>query len=60
MENLEKEWTEYPVLHFDMSGGKHMEKEQLERYLADVLEEQETKWGYHSKRLMPTSASKTL
>ena len=51
MENLEKEWTEYPVLHFDMSGGKHMEKEQLERYLADVLEEQETKWGYHSKKI---------
>ena len=34
MEKLEKEWTEYPVLHFDMSGGKHMEKEQLERYLS--------------------------
>ena len=31
IEKLEKEWTEYPVLHFDMSGGKHMEKEQLER-----------------------------
>ena len=32
IEKLEKEWTEYPVLHFDMSGGKHMEKEQLEDY----------------------------
>ena len=21
IERLEKEWTEYPVLHFDMSGG---------------------------------------
>ena len=21
---LEKEWTEYPVLHFSMAGGKHM------------------------------------
>ncbi len=51
IEKLEKEWTEYPVLHFDMSGGKHMEKEQLERYLADVLDEQETKWGYHSKKI---------
>lgn len=37
MENLEKEWTEYPVLHFDMSGGKHMEKEQLERYLGSPV-----------------------
>lgn len=32
IERLEKEWTEYPVLHFDMSGGKHMEEEQLEDY----------------------------
>lgn len=30
IERLEKEWTEYPVLHFDMSGGKHMDKEQLD------------------------------
>ncbi len=50
IERLEKEWTEYPVLHFDMSGGKHMEKEQLERYLADVLEEQEAKFGYKSDK----------
>lgn len=34
MEKLETEWTEYLVLHFSMAGGKHMEKEQLERYLA--------------------------
>ena len=60
MENLEKEWTEYPVLHFDMSGGKHMEKEQLERYLADVLEEQETKWGYHSKKIDATMTAVIL
>ena len=33
MEKLEKDWTEYPVLHFSMAMGKHMEKEQLERYL---------------------------
>jgi len=45
MEKLEKEWTEYPVLHFDMSGGKHMEKEQLERYLGYILSIEENKWG---------------
>ena len=33
MERLETEWTEYPVLHFDMSLGKHLDKEGLERYL---------------------------
>ena len=45
IEKLEQEWTEYPVLHFDMSGGKHMEKEQLERYLGKILSEHEMIWG---------------
>lgn len=44
IEKLEKEWTEYPVLHFDMSGGKHMDKEQLERYLCFIIEENEHKY----------------
>ena len=29
VERLETEWAEHPVLHFDMSLGKHMDKEQL-------------------------------
>ena len=45
IEKLEKEWTEYPVLHFDMSGGKTMDKEQLEEYLDYRLQEEEKKWG---------------
>ena len=45
IEQLEQEWTEYPVLHFDLSGGKHMDKEQLERYLGYRLQEEERKWG---------------
>ncbi len=45
IEQLEKEWTEYPVLHFDMSLGKHMEKEQLERYLLFILSNNERKHG---------------
>ena len=44
--DYEKDWVKHPVLHFDLSGAKHMGIEQLERYLADMLEEQETKWGY--------------
>lgn len=51
IEKLEQEWMEYPILHFDMSGGKHMEKEQLEDYLSNRLEAEERKWGTtHSKR----------
>ena len=45
IERLETEWTEYPVLHFDMSGGKHMVKEQLEDYLSNRLEAEEKVWG---------------
>lgn len=45
IEKLEKDWISYPVLHFDMSMGKHMEKDQLERYFDQRLAEQEQKWG---------------
>ena len=29
IEKLETEWTQYPVLHFDMSQAKHVDKERL-------------------------------
>ena len=48
MESLETVWTEYPVLHFDMSGGKHLEKDELERYILYVLKQNETRWGIDS------------
>ena len=49
--DYEKDWVKHPVLHFDMSGAKHMGIEQLERYLADMLEEQETIWGYKTHQI---------
>ncbi len=51
IEKLEKEWTEYPVLHFDMSGGKHMDKELLEIYLGYILADEEKKWGIAQPRI---------
>ena len=51
VEKLEKEWTEYSVLHFDMSGGKHMEPEQLDLYLGYILEDQEKNWGINEPRI---------
>ena len=45
IEKLEKEWNEYPVLHFSLAGGKHMEKEQLDRYLLYILTENENRFG---------------
>ena len=50
IEKLEKEWTEYPVLHFDMSKGKHMEKDALEEYLGYLLEDEEKKYGITNHR----------
>ncbi len=44
IEKLEKEWVKHPVLHFDMSGGKHMEKDALERYLGMLLRDYEEKY----------------
>ena len=49
--DYEKERIKHPVLHFDLSGAKHMSVEQLERYLADMLEEQETRWGYKTHQV---------
>ena len=50
IEKLEKEWNEYPVLHFDLSKGKHMEKEQLNRYLLDIIEKQEARFDCMSNK----------
>ena len=50
IEHLEKEWTEYPVLHFDMSLGKHMDNEQLTEYLGYLLEDNERKFGITDHR----------
>ena len=45
IEQVEKEWTEYPVVRLDMSSSKHMEKEQLENYLLYILENNEKRFG---------------
>ena len=65
---LEKEWTQYPVLHFSMAGGKHLDKEQLELYLGYRLRDEELKWGIENPetgsnnrliRLITTAYQKT-
>ena len=48
IEKWETEWTEYPVLHFDMSMGKHLDKEGLERYLLWQLKTLERNFGIES------------
>lgn len=53
IEQLEHEWNEYPVLHFDMSGGKHMNKEQLNRYLLYILKSNEKRFGVNTDSTDP-------
>ena len=60
IDSVEKEWTAYPVLRFDMSLGKHMEKEQLERYLLNILEENEKRFGLSSNLIDPNVRLKDL
>ena len=45
IDKLETEWTEHPVLHFDMSTAKHMDKETLEQELSGKLSNYEKIYG---------------
>ena len=45
MGEYEKEWVKHPVLHFDMSGAKHMDIKQLEGYLDYLLLPYEKQFG---------------
>ena len=45
IERLEKEWTQYPVLHFDMSTAKNMDKESLVLELERKLLKYEAIYG---------------
>lgn len=45
IDKLEVEWTQYPVLHFDMSLAKHLEKERLEQMLSVQLYRYEETYG---------------
>ena len=60
IETVEKEWVEYPVLRFDMSMGKHMEKDQLELYLLYIMEENERRFGITSDSKEPNVRMKNL
>lgn len=49
IERLETEWTQYLVLHFDMSLGKHLDKDALTRFLLDQLNNYGSKYGITEK-----------
>ncbi len=45
VEKLEKEWSVYPVLHFDMSLAKHLGGVELEQYIGYQLLPWEKRYG---------------
>ena len=45
IDSLETEWTQYPVLHFDMSTAKSLNKQELESELNSKLARYEAIWG---------------
>ncbi len=47
--DYEKEWTKHPVLHFDMSGPKHFDKDSLIKYLDRELEPYEELYNCDKK-----------
>ena len=53
--NLETEWKQYPVLHFDMSMGKHMDKDALNRYLHNMLQNNELRLGIKTRDVEDTN-----
>ncbi len=53
MERLETEWTEYPVLRFDMSTAKHADKEMLESELNLKLARYERVYGRNKEEIYP-------
>ncbi len=56
--DYEKEWVAHPVLHFDLSGAKHMDADALDGYLDFILRPYEKLFGREewedtpNKRLM--------
>ena len=53
IEKLEKEWTEYPVLHFDMSTARHVDQEGLLLELNLKLSNYEQEYGKGDGEIYP-------
>ena len=51
--DYEKEWVKHPVLHFDMSGAKHLEAETLKDYLNLELARFEDIYGRDEREINP-------
>ena len=59
IEKLEQEWTEYPVIHLDLSGGKYYSLENLHAILNFILMRQEEVYGLKADKSKAYSARLT-
>ena len=50
---LEKEWKQYPVIHLDLSGAKHMPPQGVSDELGLILERYEKTYGANPKETTP-------
>jgi len=50
---LEQDWVQYPVLHFDLSGAKHMGPQGVRDELSRLLDKMETVYGVNPKETTP-------
>lgn len=60
IEGLEKDWTEYPVLHFDMSTFKNCNLKDLQSKFNYKLSEYESIWGNNPESETPGDRFKNL
>ena len=51
--DYETEWTQHPVLHFDLSGAKHFNSEELNSYLNLELAKYEKIYGRDEAEITP-------
>ena len=50
IDSVENDWEQYPVLKFSMASAKHIDAAQLRRFLGNMLEREELKWGITSPK----------
>lgn len=60
IEGLEKEWTEHPVLHFDMSTFKNCDLKDLQSKFNVLLSQYESIWGKSPESKTPGDRLKSL
>ena len=49
IEQMEREWTKYPVIHLDLSNGKYYEEASIQSVVGAILEDYEKLYGLQTE-----------